>query len=427
MTPRLAIAAPMSSIEAVPKPPARKWARRLFWLSGFILLFAFLTLSLGPATPRAAAPSAAYVRDARAVFHRVRNVAGREHPDPIFLTWTEAQAVGSLIGRAAQIDRVSITRDGDDVRATASMPLRWGPWINVDARVTPNATGFPGISAWVGHLPIPSFLVRGAIWVARAGLRARGVDLPPMDDVVRSVDVSSRGVTALMMIPKDTKFFKAFNNAQFAPIDTQAVAEIYCQLAAMQQRQPDNSLAAQLRRGFAMRAAGIDESRQNRATLIAIAMLTGEAQIGKIAGDVYSETRSCRIAPQPLTLLGRPDLAKHWSISAALAAIFGPDIAQSMGTWKEVSDSGPQGSGFSFVDLSADRSGIHTAGRALDVNSAGQTAAFLAGAQEQSLLPIRALAFSEGMTEQDFQSRYISTESAEYDQMIVRIDSVLAR
>jgi hypothetical protein len=417
----------MSWIDAAPKPPARKWRRRLYWLSGITLTCAVLVLSLGPSTPRAAAPSAAYVRDARAVFHRVRDVAGRDNPDPVFVTWTEAQAVGSLVGRAAQIDRVSITREGDTVRATASMPLRWGPWINVDARVTPNENGFPSISAWVGHLPIPSFIVRAAIWVGRTGLQARGVELPPMDDIVRRVDVSNQGVTALMTIPKDTNFFKAFNDAQLAPIDTVAVAEIYCQLAAMQTRQPDNSLAAQLRRGFAIRTTGMDESGQNRATLIAIAMLTGEGEIGKIAGDVYSETRSCRIPPQDLTLLGRPDLAKHWSLSAALAAIFGPDIAQSMGTWKEVSDSGPQGSGFSFVDLSADRSGIHTAGRALDSDTAAQTAEALAVTQERNLLPIRALAFSEGMTEQDFQSRYINTESADYDRMIVRIDDVLAQ
>ena len=138
-----------------------------------------------------------------------------------------------------------------------------------------------------------------------------------------------------------------------------------------------------------------------------------------------SATKPCRIAAQPVLLLGRNDLAKHWALSAALAALYGEDISQAMGTWKEISDSGPNGSGFSFVDLSADRSGIHWAMKAGDVSQAEAARSALAGITEVQIDPLHALALSEGLTEAEFQARYTSTESPEYTAMVARIDRVL--
>lgn len=391
------------------------------------MLLAALTLSFSPATPPMAPPSAAHVRDARAVFHRVRGVAGRADPKPIAVTWVEARGIALLIGRAAKIDRIAINQDRDALHATASIPLRWGPWINLDARVTPAAQGFPAIALKIGRLPIPAFMTRGAIWVARGVLRLRGVDVPPADDVVRSLAVAPSGITATLMIPKDTQLFKSFNQAQFAPVDTQATAAIYCTLARLQRTDPDERLAVQLRRAFAHRQTAERREDQNRSALIAVAMLTGAGQIGKIAGDVSSQTQDCKIPAQDLTLLGRADLGSHWSISAALASIFGPDLSQAMGTWKEVSDSGTNGSGFSFIDLAADRSGIHAAGRALDPHTGDALATEMKSAADERLLPVKALALAEGLSEQAFTQRFISTESAEYSQMITRIDRVLTR
>ncbi len=414
--------------ETRPSPtPRSKWRTRFGWFGAFLLLLAALTLSFSPATPPMAPPTAIHVRDARAVFHRVRGVAGRSDPKPIAVSWAEARGIALLIGHAAKVERIAIDQDGDALRATASIPLRWGPWINLDARITPSDPGFPDIALKVGRLPIPAFVTRSAIWVARSVLRWRGAKVPHADDVVRSLTVAPSGIVAALVIPKDTQLFKSFNQAQFAPVDTKAAAEAYCALARVQRADPDKRLAVQLRRAFAHRPTAATPEDQNRSALIAVAMLTGSGQIGKIAGDVSSQTQDCKIPPQALTLLGRADLGSHWSISAALASIFGPDLSQAMGTWKEVSDSGASGSGFSFIDLAADRSGIHTAGRALNPDTAAALAIEIQGASDERLLPVKALALSEGLSEQAFTKRYISTESAQYGQMIIRIDRVLSR
>ena len=66
------------------------------------------------------------------------------------------------------------------------------------------------------------------------------------------------------------------------------------------------------------------------------------------------------------TLFGRHDLAQHFAVSAALTAAAGAEAAEGAGILKEMLDSRPGGSGFSFADLSADLAGVAFARRLLD-------------------------------------------------------------
>jgi hypothetical protein len=76
--------------------------------------------------------------------------------------------------------------------------------------------------------------------------------------------------------------------------------------------------------------------------------------------------RSLRLVSlgQP-TLRGRRDLAQHFFVSAYLAAMAGSQVASASGLAKEMSDSNG-GSGFSFVDMTANRAGILFAGGLLN-------------------------------------------------------------
>jgi len=57
------------------------------------------------------------------------------------------------------------------------------------------------------------------------------------------------------------------------------------------------------------------------------------------------------------TMQGRRDLAQHFTVSAALTVLVGPEAAEGAGILKEMADA-RRGSGFSFVDFSADLAGI---------------------------------------------------------------------
>jgi hypothetical protein len=189
----------------------------------------------------------------------------------------------------------------------------------------------------------------------------------------------------------------------------------------LERDRPDPNFETQVKRSF----AGVDTAEQGRAALTALAMLTVSPDFGTVVGDIGERVRQCRVTTRPFTLLGRQDLPKHWALSAALTANFGSDLSHAMGTWKEVSDSATGGSGFSFVDLAADRSGTRIGNLVSADETAAATAAQMRGTSQSALLPLRALALAEGMTEQEFIARFTSIDSRDYGRMINRIDSVL--
>jgi hypothetical protein len=82
---------------------------------------------------------------------------------------------------------------------------------------------------------------------------------------------------------------------------------------------------------------------------------------GAIEAIEPEERRAARQAAfagmPPLTIHGRPDLVKHFVVSAHLVALLGSQPARGAGTVKELLDSNG-GSGFSFADMAANRAGI---------------------------------------------------------------------
>jgi hypothetical protein len=89
-----------------------------------------------------------------------------------------------------------------------------------------------------------------------------------------------------------------------------------------------------------------------------------------IVGDLLRQIepkseRAARLAVLGVpTMHARHDLTQHFAVSAALAVLVGPQRAEGAGIVKELADA-RRGSGFSFVDLSADLAGISFA-RAVD-------------------------------------------------------------
>lgn len=417
----------MTSV-AVPLPaPKMSWSRLrklLAGVLGLILFLALLTLSLSPSVDTAAPPASADVIAARAAFDRVRSQAGTGKPVPTFISWKEAEGGALLLGRTLGIERIRTMPAADRAEVHASIPI--GPlWANVAVTAYPTKDRFPDLTAKVGWLTLPTWLMRPLSKVGVALINLRGAKLKTPDEMVHGFVVAPAGVTASLNLPKRTRLLRQLNDVQAEPVDGALVANTYCRLAREQKANPSMYLATQVRRAFKERQAGSSAEAANRAAFVALAMFTVTPNAGNLAGDAIQATEPCRIAPQPLMLIGRHDLSKHWTLSAALAALYGEDVSQVMGTWKEIADSGPNGSGFSFVDLSADRSGIHWAMRASDAEKADDARRDLAAISEQQIVPLHALALSEGLTEAEFQSRYTSTESPQYAAMVERIDRVL--
>ncbi len=126
------------------------------------------------------------------------------------------------------------------------------------------------------------------------------------------------------------------------------------------------------------------------------------------------------------TLAGRSDLAKHFLVSALIAAEAGSPLAQAIGVYKEIEDS-RHGSGFSFSDIGADRAGTRFGEIAsVSPRRARELAESLAsGASEADFMPVVS-DLPEFLSEDEFRRRYDEVGSPAYEKMITMIDRRIA-
>ncbi len=299
-------------------------------------------------------------------------------------------------------------------------------WLNGEARLSSSAKGFPETRLKIGDLPLGPAVSRRLIDLARSFIRWRGVNVPPLDNLVRMVRVDPDAVSALVYLPLNGAFANDLSSLRSQPVDATMTASIYCRLTLLNRKKPTDDMALIVRRAFLPDLSTLSIPEQNRATFVALAMYATLPDAGRLAGNAAQRVKPCGVPLVKPMLAGREDLAAHWSLSAALAVSLGNDIGGAMGEWKELSDSRPGGSGFSFVDLAADRAGLALARRAVAPETAVSIAARLRAATGEDLLPIRALALSEGLSERAFVGKYQTLDSAQFAAAKARIDRVIA-
>jgi hypothetical protein len=154
-------------------------------------------------------------------------------------------------------------------------------------------------------------------------------------------------------------------------------------------------------------AAGSDPIRENRAALYALTLLDADQRLGPLIGVELPEALLAerRRRHRRLTLRGRHDLARHLLISATLAMKASEGLSEAAGLLKEQVDAGADGSGFSFVDLLADRAGTRLAKAATrDPASARRVQNILAQNPEVAAIFPETTGLPEGLRGQRWQS-----------------------
>ena len=289
----------------------------------------------------------------------------------------------------------------------------------------PQRPHFPDVTLRIGAWRFPPMVVRGGLRAADRFARWRGHELPPATSMLRDVAVGGDAVAATLAVPKQLfRFARALVGSTRPAVDPLLLGSVYQRLVAA--RLPANApLADILRPAFAGRPADVAAIDYNRAAFIALAMYAVSPAAQRLAGSDVD--LGITAAALPVQLSGRVDLARHFTLSAALAATLDPRFTRAMGEWKELDDSLPGGSGFSFVDLTADRAGLHLARAALDPATAGAVADRLARAKDGELFPSAAHRLAEGLSEGEFGRRYGGLETANYAQAIRRVDRLLDR
>lgn len=172
------------------------------------------------------------------------------------------------------------------------------------------------------------------------------------------------------------------------------------------------------------RSAEGDPVQENRGALLALAIYLGDPRFDKLAGSVLKPgmpkpSKAARMAH----LGGRRDLRLHFVVSAGLKVLTDQGLSTAIGEFKELLDAGNGGSGFSFVDLAADRAGIRFARMATDpAGGALRLQRLLSGNPAESLFFPSIDGLPENMSKDQFEREYEGVDRPKYNGMVREID-----
>lgn len=163
-----------------------------------------------------------------------------------------------------------------------------------------------------------------------------------------------------------------------------------------------------------------DPADENFAALWALAMSFGAPDFARI---VAMPVDYSTMLPDNYVLRGRMDLRLHFFYSVALRLASEKQMSINIGKLKEVMDSAKGGSGYSFRDLTADKSGVELADFAISSDTnARRVQEVLAGIDSENQFIPLLHDLPEGLSEETFTNVFGSESDPRYIEMETRID-----
>lgn len=331
--------------------------------------------------------------------------------------------------------KINVTRMGSTVNATLALPAPLdGYFLNVEALVIPN-NKLDIDSIRIGNISLPgASAVQLVEWLVNyytdsdIATRAR-----EQISQVSMVD----GELALRMQPLDG-FLKQLNEVKngLGGEQNEELRELtayYLRYASYQEfalRKQPTSLVEYLRATFAraqQRSTPETAALHNKAAILGLAIFVGHHRIANFVGDVQPDPTRALKPAAPATLHKRHDLAQHFIISAALELLSEQGVSLAIGEFKELMDRAQGGSGYSFVDLTADMSGVEFAKVAGQPGSAQRVQQVMSLATSEDTIIPSIDGVPEGLSKQRFEQVYGKVDSEAYLQEVARIRERLGK
>lgn len=177
--------------------------------------------------------------------------------------------------------------------------------------------------------------------------------------------------------------------------------------------------------GLAYQRSTLDTAiEENRLVIFTVNDYVNKKEAGEFWSTSAKKPSSAKY--YPAFLYKRTDLAQHFIGSATLTASLNGQVSEVVGVEKELSDA-QSGSGFSFVDLAADKAGIR-------FGELATTSPETARRIQQAMSEIKNYSdfmpdprdLPEHMNEAEFKSRYGSPNSPVYQALARQIDARIA-
>jgi hypothetical protein len=166
-----------------------------------------------------------------------------------------------------------------------------------------------------------------------------------------------------------------------------------------------------------------DAAAENRALILATTFYVLGISLEQLIPEAGTWPRP---VSRVITIDGRDDFAKHFMVSAAIAAYADTALADAIGLYKEVEDS-RSGSGFSFNDLAADRAGTRFGEKSVANEEAARKLQrrMASGLADSDLMPAWS-DLPEFMPEAEFKRRFGGIDAPAYRGMMQKIERRVA-
>jgi len=405
-----------------------------------VLLVAGLIVLMIESEPVVDVKAAEQVADADTVHELLSqlesSVSDRHQGHTITITTQQFDSIVGFLQRATPDFRGKVTVHPDATRLQASIAIPvdlFDSYLNVDATILP-ANFLLLDEVKIGDLHIPGHLAVGlAEWLVNRwtksdiATQAREqiekvsmteqemmVSLRPMDGFLRNLNEVKNGLS----VDQDdelrdlTAYYLRYISFQDITLaDTPQPAVDFIRLTmkrAAQRSTPENA------------------AEHNRAAILALAIFIGHHRVANFVGDVQPDADKALKPLTPPLLRGRNDLARHFLISAALKVLSEQGVTLAIGEFKELMDRAMGGSGYSFVDLTADMAGIEFARVATSPVHAVRVQQLLSEMHDDDVImpPVDGLA--EGLSKDQFIEQFERVDSDAYLQEVAKIKARLA-
>ncbi len=321
--------------------------------------------------------------------------------------------------------RVSLRSGVVESAASLRLPLIPGPlYLNLGAAVAQYQSRAQLRSLRVGQVPVPAWLAEWSVPRLLA-LLYTDLDYQAFSNAVKKVAISeTRLAVTYEWRPELQDKLRALVTPR---VEQERLSAYHDRLVEVSRALPATNISmtellAPLFKLAAERSDGKPAAAENRAALLILTIYINGKSLDQLIPDAKSWPRP---AKHGVLLNRRNDFAKHFIISAALAANAGGPLADAVGLYKEIEDS-RGGSGFSFNDIAADRAGTRFGEYAAQAASAKRLQDKLAaGVDETDIMP-HAADLPEFMQEADFKRRFGGVGAPAYEKMMGEIDRRIA-
>ncbi len=349
-------------------------------------------------------------------------------------------SVPGLQPAAMKVAISGATADGE-----ISIPQTLGPfgtvYLNLSASFAQQGDSVQLTSLRAGRLPIPRYFTNAAqAWLA-SRLQAAGTPREELLVLRRNLDNTALANDELQLRLQwnEQTLERLRSQARQWAIsaeDRERVRAYYQEIVRISEQQAVDNRFVSLHRFLPSlftlaveRSDSADDAiAENRALLLTLSMFTNELPVSDLLGsqpDIQPGEADTRVTDLRTMMFYRHDLSLHFTTAAAIAASAGVDLADILGTAKEVYDS-RQRSGFSFSDLTANLSGMALGEAATQPESAQQLQRRMAAAQAETDYMPTPRTDADGMTEEEFAQRFVDRSSDVYNSRLSDINELIA-